>query len=57
MVYPDKSTDAVLQIRVIPAKEKTTVSFHHEYLPNGAGRTGMKAFWENVLQQIILRVL
>jgi hypothetical protein len=27
MVYPDKSTDAVLQIRVIPAKEKDNHQF------------------------------
>lgn len=48
----DESSASTLQIRVIPAKEKTTISFHHEWLQNEADRTRMKAYWENVLDKI-----
>ncbi len=53
---PDASNPSVLQIRVLAAKENTTISFHHEKLPNGASREKMKAYWEEVLKHI-LRVL
>ncbi|HEY9260404.1 SRPBCC domain-containing protein [Chitinophaga sp.] len=48
----DEPTASTLQIRVIPAKDKTTISFHHEWLQNEADRTRMTAYWENVLDKI-----
>nr|WP_295867286.1 SRPBCC domain-containing protein [uncultured Chitinophaga sp.] len=46
-------TDAsTLQIRVIPAKDKTTISFHHEWLANGTERETMKTYWTQVLDAI-----
>jgi len=47
---------STLQIRVIPAKEKTTVSFHHEWLKDATERAAMKTFWENVLDKIAARI-
>ncbi|MBO9730630.1 MAG: SRPBCC domain-containing protein [Chitinophaga sp.] len=48
----NEPTASILQIRVIPVKEKTTVSFHQEHLQNEADRERMKAYWENVLDKI-----
>lgn len=48
----DEPAASTLQIRVIPAKEKTTISFHQEHLQNEADRNRMKAYWENVLDKI-----
>lgn len=46
-------TDAsTLQIRVIPSKDKTTISFHHEWLANGTERETMKTYWTQVLDAI-----
>lgn len=47
-----ESNASTLQIRVIPAKEKTTISFHHEWLKDAAEKTTMKTYWENVLDKI-----
>ncbi|MBC9930635.1 SRPBCC domain-containing protein [Chitinophaga qingshengii] len=46
---PNAST---LQIRVIPAKDKTTISFHHEWLTGQAEREAMKTYWTRVLDAI-----
>ncbi|NLU93017.1 SRPBCC domain-containing protein [Chitinophaga sp. Ak27] len=46
---PQTST---LQIRIIPAKEKTTISFHHEWLKNEQERDLMKGYWSRVLDEI-----
>ncbi|NLR63930.1 SRPBCC domain-containing protein [Chitinophaga varians] len=43
---------STLQIRVIPAKDKTTVSFHHEWLANNKEREAMKSYWTHVLDEI-----
>ncbi|MBC9913773.1 SRPBCC domain-containing protein [Chitinophaga varians] len=43
---------STLQIRVIPAKDKTTISFHHEWLANGQEREAMKTYWTHVLDEI-----
>jgi len=43
---------SILQIRVIPAGTKTTISFHQEKLSNEGQRALMKAHWKQVLAQI-----
>jgi hypothetical protein len=48
---PDTDT-STLQIRVIPAKEKTIIAFHHEWLKDGAERLKMNDYWKRVLDKI-----
>ncbi|HVI43245.1 MAG TPA: SRPBCC domain-containing protein [Chitinophaga sp.] len=50
--HENQSHASTLQIRVIPAKEKATISFHHEHLADGKEREEMKIHWENVLNKI-----
>lgn len=46
-------TDAsTLQIRVIPAKEKTVIAFHHEWLKNEKEKIKMNNYWKGVLDKI-----
>ncbi len=46
-------TDAsTLQIRVIPAREKTVIAFHHEWLKNEEERIKMNDYWKGVLDKI-----
>lgn len=47
-----RTDTSTLQIRVIPAKEKTTISFHHEWLADAAEREEMHQYWKNVLDAI-----
>lgn len=50
---PAPGTDAsTLQTRVIPAKGKTTIAFHHEWLKDANEKAGMNAYWKNVLDKI-----
>jgi len=43
---------STLQLRVLPAKHGTTVSFHQEQLSGAAARTLMQAHWEQVLVEL-----
>ncbi len=43
---------SALQIRVIPSKEKTTVSFHQDKLMDSKQRDEMKKYWEEVIYKI-----
>jgi uncharacterized protein YndB with AHSA1/START domain len=43
---------STLQVRVIPAKTGTTLSFHHEQLRGETERTAMKARWERVIERL-----
>jgi uncharacterized protein YndB with AHSA1/START domain len=43
---------STIQVRVIPAGAKTTISFHQENLPGPAEREQMRLRWEKVMQQI-----
>ncbi|MCW3463426.1 SRPBCC domain-containing protein [Chitinophaga nivalis] len=49
---PAEENTSTLQIRVIPAKEKATISFHHEWLKDATARVTMQAYWRQVLDQI-----
>ncbi|TWF45665.1 activator of Hsp90 ATPase-like protein [Chitinophaga polysaccharea] len=53
---PGDPQTSTLQIRIIPAKEKTTISFHHEWLKNGQEREAMKNYWGHVLDEISRRL-
>ncbi len=43
---------SVLQIRVIPSKEKTTISFHQDKLLDSNQRDEMKKYWDKVIEKI-----
>lgn len=46
------SNTSALQIRVIPSKEKTTISFHQDKLLDSKQREEMKKYWEEVIEKI-----
>lgn len=49
----DWTNSSTLQLRVISGSEdKTTISFHHEKLPDAAARERMKEHWKNVLEEL-----
>jgi len=50
--WPRPST---LQVRVIPAGEKATLSFHQEHLPGAAEREEMRKKWGEVVERIDLK--
>src|SRR4028119_131717 len=43
---------SALQIRVIPSKEKTTISFHQDNLLDSKQRVEMKKYWDEVMHKI-----
>ena len=43
---------SALQIRVIPSKEKTTISFHQDKLLDSQQRDEMKKYWDKVIEKI-----
>ncbi|MWC31228.1 SRPBCC family protein [Paenibacillus sp. MMS18-CY102] len=49
---PKWEHDSTLQIRLIPAKTGTTVSFHQENLDNAHTREAMKQHWEDVINKM-----
>ncbi len=48
--HPDWNSPSILQIRTIPSKEKTTISFHQEKLASPEQREMMKVHWHSVLE-------
>lgn len=42
-----------VQVRVIKAKDKTTISFHQEKLLDKAQREEMKAYWQDILDKLL----
>lgn len=48
----DWSKSSTVQIRIIPAGEKTTISFHQENLPNAESRERMRQHWTGVIKAI-----
>jgi hypothetical protein len=49
---PGWTRPSLIQVRVIPAKTGTTLSFHQEHLRDGAARSEMKARWEGVIDEL-----
>jgi uncharacterized protein YndB with AHSA1/START domain len=49
---PGWARPSLIQVRVIPAKTGTTLSFHQEHLRDGAARSQMKARWERVIEEL-----
>src|SRR5512133_734709 len=43
---------STIQVRVIPAGDKTTISFHQENLPDAESRELMRQRWESVMSKI-----
>lgn len=48
----DWTGPSVLQVRIIPAGKRTTISFHQEHLPDARLREEMKAHWHSVLDEL-----
>ncbi len=48
---------SALQIRVIPSKVKTTISFHQDKLLNSRQRDEMKKYWDEVIVKIENEIL
>lgn len=48
--------NSTLQIRVIPAKTKTIISFHQELMDNEDQRTEMKIHWNNILDEFTIHL-
>lgn len=48
----DEGIASTLQLRIIPAGNKATISIHHERLADGAQRIVMKQHWDAVLDQL-----
>ena len=48
---------SALQIRVIPSKEKTTISFHQDELLDSQQRDEMKKYWDEVIVKIENKIL
>jgi uncharacterized protein YndB with AHSA1/START domain len=49
---PEWDAPSVLQVRVIPARTGTTLSFHQDHLRGPAERTAMKVHWERVIEDL-----
>jgi uncharacterized protein YndB with AHSA1/START domain len=49
---PEWDAPSVLQVRVIPARTGTTLSFHQDHLHGPAERAAMKAHWERVIEDL-----
>jgi uncharacterized protein YndB with AHSA1/START domain len=48
---------STLQIRVIEAKDKTTISFHQEKLLDGSQREEMKKHWDKVIETLAEKII
>jgi uncharacterized protein YndB with AHSA1/START domain len=53
----DWTNTSALQIRVIPFREKTTISFHQDKLIDGQQRDEMKKYWDKVIVKIENEIL
>ncbi|GAB4214666.1 MAG: hypothetical protein OHK0022_53520 [Roseiflexaceae bacterium] len=49
---PGWARPSVIQVRVLPSGERTTVAFHQEHLPSPAEREQRRAFYTSVLDQL-----
>ena len=43
---------STVQVRIIPNKEKTTISFHQEHLQDAQTREAMRQRWQQVLDKL-----
>lgn len=49
---PGWARPSAVQLRVIPARGGTTISFHQDHLASGEVRAAMKAHWEEVIARL-----
>ncbi len=52
----DWDTPSTVQVRIIPNKEKTTISFHQEHLDGPETREAMRQRWQQVLDELAERL-
>lgn len=52
----DWDNPSTVQVRVIPNKEKTTISFHQEHLDGPETREAMRQRWQQVLDELAERL-
>jgi len=48
----DWTTPSTLQLRVLPAKTRATISIHHEWLQDAEQREAMRVHWTNILDTL-----
>ena len=48
---------SALQIRVLPSKDKSTISFHQDKLLDSKQRNEMKKYWDTVIEKIENKIL
>jgi uncharacterized protein YndB with AHSA1/START domain len=46
------NNSSTLQVRLIKAKDKTTISFHQDNLADNNQRNEMKEYWDNVITKL-----
>ena len=49
---PEWDEPSYVQVRVIPARTGTTLSFHQDHLAGPSDREAMKAHWEQVIGRL-----
>ena len=49
---PEWEAPSYVQVRVIPARTGSTLSFHQDHLRGPAERKAMKAHWEQVIERL-----
>jgi uncharacterized protein YndB with AHSA1/START domain len=49
---PEMAYPSTLQVRVIPARSGTTISFHHEHLADAETREAMRVRWSEALDAL-----
>ena len=53
---PEWENASIVQVRVMPADNKTTVSFHQEKISDSTRRQQMKAHWAEVLDTLAAKL-
>jgi uncharacterized protein YndB with AHSA1/START domain len=53
---PEWEAPSYVQVRVIPARTGTTLSFHQDHLRGPAERKAMKAHWEQVVERLFAQL-
>lgn len=49
---PDWDKASILQVRIMDAKGKSTISFHQDRLKDAPQRAEMKAYWDAVIKKL-----
>jgi uncharacterized protein YndB with AHSA1/START domain len=49
---PEMACPSTLQVRIVPARSGTTISFHHEHLADAETREAMRVRWSEALNAL-----